>query len=419
VTGRAAAAGWAVAVASVSCGCGAADPPEATAGVATAIESDAGDAEHRFAVGVVTTPPAGSPILCSGVLLAPNLVATARHCVAAIDSVEVDCATSRFGATFDAAAIRVTTDATLDEAAGSFVGVSRVVVTSDPANLDGGPDPVCGDDLALLVLATSIDLPQYATPTIDPPMTDATLYTPRVTAIGYGITSPDAPPSSARVRRIKEDIPLACVPQDPALAGCFASPDAMRSMTVREFLSGDGSTCEGDSGSGAFEQSHFDQGRWVAFGVLSRGAVSPDGHTCVQPIYTRFDAWGPFLVATATSAAADGGYDVPEWALPDAGGSGATNALRAEGGGAFGCTAVQRSGRRGPADSAAFAGGLAMLVAVRRTRHTRRQSRGESVVGNRTSRAERKHGAFGSWRPRTGFAEIILDGVPSATGRRP
>jgi hypothetical protein len=359
------------AVPPLACGGG---PPESAARVASAIESDAGDTEHGFAVGVVTTLASGNPILCSGVLLAPNLVATARHCVAAIDSLEVDCATSRFGATFDAGAIRVTTDPTIDYAAGSFVGVSRVVVASDPANGDGGSDPVCGDDLALLVLETPIDLPQYVTPTIDPPMTDATLYSARVTAIGYGVTSPvDVDASTARVRRIKEDIALVCVPEDTSFVDCFTSPDAMRSMSVREFLSGDASTCDGDSGSGAFEQSHFDQGRWVAFGVLSRGAVSADGLTCVQPIYTRFDAWGPLIVSTATSAAAEGGYAVPPWALPDAGGgSGAMNALRAEGGGAFGCTAVQHFGSQRAAPSAGFGGALAILVAVRRTRHTKK-----------------------------------------------
>ena len=73
-------------------------------------------------------------------------------------------------------------------------------------------------------------------------------------------------------------------------------------LTASEFVSGD-STCEGDSGSGAFEQSNFDAGQ--VGGVrrsLARGA-STDGTTCEQPIYTRFDAWGSLIVGAAQQAA--------------------------------------------------------------------------------------------------------------------
>src|SRR5262249_33103066 len=77
--------------------------------------------------------------------------------------------------------------------------------------------------------------------------------------------------------------------------------------------SGDG-TCEGDSGSSAFEQRSFDSGDWVSFGVLSRGGVSSDGMTCLGAIYTRFDAWGTLVEQVAIEAANTGGYTVPTWA---------------------------------------------------------------------------------------------------------
>jgi hypothetical protein len=58
----------------------------------------------------------------------------------------------------------------------------------------------------------------------------------------------------------------------------------------------------------------------VAFGVLSRGGVSSDGTTCIEPIYTRFDAWGSLIASTAVQAAAAGHYAVPVWAGgPEAG----------------------------------------------------------------------------------------------------
>jgi hypothetical protein len=178
---------------------------------------------------------------------------------------------------------------------------------------------VCGNDIALMILDRNIELPQYVEPTIDPPMTDHSVYATTVTAIGYGISTPlDEAGVTAGTRRIKENIPLYCIPNDTTFANCFSDPMASQVLSADEFVSGDASTCEGDSGSGAYDQPSFDRGQWVAFGVLSRGAVSQDGKTCVQPVYSRFDAWGPLLIQAATEAATMGGYSAPVWA----GGSG-------------------------------------------------------------------------------------------------
>ncbi|HEX3769462.1 MAG TPA: trypsin-like serine protease, partial [Polyangiaceae bacterium] len=176
----------------------------------------------------------------------------------------------------------------------------------------------CGNDIALLILADNIDLPEYATPVIKPSMTDAS-YQPIVTAIGYGIDTPtDTQGNSAGIRRIKENVELTCIPNDANFTDCFSDPQAKSVLTASEFVSGD-STCEGDSGSAAFEQSNFDAGNWVAFGVLSRGGVSDDGATCDQPIYSRFDAWGSLIVDAAQQAqqmaqAAGQTYALPVWA---------------------------------------------------------------------------------------------------------
>jgi MYXO-CTERM domain-containing protein len=129
-----------------------------------------------------------------------------------------------------------------------------------------------------------------------------------------------------RTRRIKENVALRCIPNDNTFTDCFGDPGAATVMTRGEFISGDASTCEGDSGSSAFEQGNFSQGRWVSFGLLSRGSVSTDGQTCVEPIYTRFDAWAPLLLQAANAAAAAGGYPAPPWAVsagsPDSGAAG-------------------------------------------------------------------------------------------------
>jgi secreted trypsin-like serine protease len=280
---------------------------EPTAYTQSAIQGGTLDTTHTFTVGIIQLT--NQVALCSGVLLGPNLVATARHCVAQISSPEIDCATSSFGPVFPATDLHVTTAAQVTPKA-SFVGVSQIIVPSG-----AGQSSTCGNDIALMILDQNIELPQYVVPTINPPMTDHSVYSTSVTAIGYGLDSPtDEAGVSAGYRRIKENIPLFCVPNDQTIPDCLTIPGASRVLTASEFMSGDGSTCEGDSGSSAFDQGNFDLGKWVSFGLLSRGGVSQDGQTCIQPIYTRFDAWGPLLIEAATEAASAGGYNAPAWA---------------------------------------------------------------------------------------------------------
>jgi MYXO-CTERM domain-containing protein len=297
-------------VALASCGPVAA-PGASTAEVQSAIQDGTVDTTHTFAVGIVqlSTEQTGEVAFCSGVLLAPNLVATARHCVSTLSSTEISCGTSTFGSVVSASEVLVTTDTTISPK-GNLLDVSTIVVPSG-ANEKG----VCGDDLALLILAKNITLPQYVTPVISPPMTD-TMYSTSVTAIGYGVTTPtDTTGTTAGERRIKENVKLLCIPDDPNYTDCFSDPIAMQVLSANEFISGNASTCEGDSGSGAYDQAAFDRGEWLAFGVLSRGATSEDGDTCIEPIYTRFDAWGSLLMSTAQQAAAAGHYTAPAWAL--------------------------------------------------------------------------------------------------------
>jgi V8-like Glu-specific endopeptidase len=302
----------ALAVGALSCSSRADSDPAVTAYAVSAIEDGTTDDAHTFAVGVVQVTQ-GELAFCSGVLLAPNLVATARHCVAQTPSEQIDCASSKFGAVLPVGDLLVTTD-TVITPKDNFAHVLQIVVPSG-ANETG----VCGNDIALMILDQNISLPQYVEPTINPPMTDHSVYSTSVTAIGYGLSTPtDEAGVTAGTRRVKENIPLYCIPNDTTFANCFSDPMASQVLSADEFVSGDASTCEGDSGSGAFDQASFNRGQWVAFGVLSRGAVSTDGKTCIQPVYSRFDAWGSLLIGAAAQAASMGGYSPPVWA----GGSG-------------------------------------------------------------------------------------------------
>ena len=313
-------------VASVAA-CGGVGPAgELTSSASSAIQSTPStsvDPTDAFAVAVIERTPLGK-LVCSGVLLAPNLVATARHCVAAVQpaSVPIDCATSTFGAPVLAGDLSVTTDADVTPTS-DLVGITEVIVPTGPDRVK-----VCGNDIALLVLDRNVSLPRYVLPAIDPPLTDHAAYGTRVAAIGYGIDAPiDTTGQSAGVRRIERNVALLCIPGDKTFLDCFSDPNAPALLTASEFVSGDASSCEGDSGSGAFDQAAFDQGRPVGLGVLSRGSVSADLTTCIQPIYTRFDAWASLLVDAAHRAASAGGYAPPAWAdaigvspRPDAGG---------------------------------------------------------------------------------------------------
>src|ERR1700679_4305354 len=89
---------WVLGLLVVGCGgAGATDGGEPTASSASAIQGGTDDTTHRFAVGIARDPGGLDQAICSGVLLAPNLVATARHCVASLSSTTLDC-TVTFGA---------------------------------------------------------------------------------------------------------------------------------------------------------------------------------------------------------------------------------------------------------------------------------------------------------------------------------
>jgi hypothetical protein len=283
---------------------------ERTAVTIEAIQDGVADTSDQYPFVVAVFENSQQAGLCSGSLLAPNLVATARHCVTVLSGPkEIDCAASTFGSDLPVGDLLVTNDTKLSSET-RFVGVRQIVVPTG-----GQQTKVCGNDIALLILDQNVALPQYVVPTINPPMNDPR-YSISVTAIGYGIDSPlDTTGMTAGIRRVRENVRLTCVPNDPSFLGCYDGPVVSEFLAADEFVSGDASTCDGDSGSGAFDQGSFDRGDWVSFGVLSRGAVDADSGTCVQPIYSRFDAWAQLLVEGITQAAALGGYALPPWAL--------------------------------------------------------------------------------------------------------
>ena len=153
---------------------------------AQAIEGGVVDPGDTFAVGVCGGYKGSCTEICSGTLIAPNVVLTARHCVETVPNpTNVNCATDNFGGA-TASQYWITTYQSLLQGSTGWHKVLNITVPS--ATL------VCGNDLAILELQDNVSSGE-ATP-IEPvgqyPMTDHTRYKTTQTAVGYGKTSVSA-----------------------------------------------------------------------------------------------------------------------------------------------------------------------------------------------------------------------------------
>ncbi|HSO35255.1 MAG TPA: trypsin-like serine protease, partial [Labilithrix sp.] len=295
------------------------DPPQ-VGSKAQAIQGGTNDgAAHPYVVGVCigNRPNCG---ICTGTLILPNLVVTARHCVQQTNE-QINCATDTFGA-----AEPVNFVTTFDEIFQTTKNWHAVKAINVPQ-----PDGVCGNDIALITLQDPIPATEATpiVPGVQYSMGDIDRYSHTFTAIGYGKISPADPPPSANCfqanadytkcpgkRRIRPNISVACIPGDEYIP-CPTDADTLAALKDSEFLAGDG-TCQGDSGSGAFETKSFGKGLPVTFGVLSRGGTSKDGTTCVSPIYTRLDKWRDLVVQVAGTASNNWTLypkPVPDWTV--------------------------------------------------------------------------------------------------------
>lgn len=284
--------------------CSGASAPAPSAAESEAIVGGTVDSKHQAVLGMLIQEQA----LCSGTLITPNLVLTARHCVADVTTGEdpIDCNTSEFSAAYppSAFAMSSTTDLTGDVPQSTVFHVASVHVPDDAR--------FCGNDVALLELTANVAsgtaLP--IAPRLDKAPKDDEAYT----AIGYGLTDPnDMQGATAGVRHVATGLTV----------GCVGALDCLGSRATDDEWAANSAVCHGDSGGPALDADG------LVIGVASRA-----DDTCAFGLYSSVSAWKSFITGTALDAAMRGGYAPPDWtnAATDSGGSGGSTSAGGSGG---------------------------------------------------------------------------------------
>jgi len=261
-------------------GCSAEPSSEPTGIVRGPIAGGVLDSEHPEVVELLTEWSSNAVGLCTGTLIAPNLVVTARHCVARGGGENVLCGSSPFSTPVPGPSVHVTTAAMPTQSSVFYAG-SSVSVPPD------GND-TCGFDLALVTLQDNVlpDLARPAVPRIDRRAVSGEPYM----ALGFGVD--DRGNSTAGRMRL-----------DGLVVQCTDTRCAGFDIAATEFMGEEG-VCVGDSGGPAMDL----EGRVI--GVLSRGS-----DPCGTPVYGAVAGFPDWVMATALAAAAAGGYPPPFWAL--------------------------------------------------------------------------------------------------------
>jgi hypothetical protein len=252
----------------VALGCASADPPDGGENVGTAtsdgfaaevLEIVPGVPDRGRDPGVVAIDVGGEG-LCTGTLIAPNVVLTARHCVARTsESVACPSSTAQVHSQRPPSTLGIYVGD--DVVRSEFVAVGREIIVPQGQTL-------CGADIALVLLDRNV-----AGVAPVPIRVKGVVKNERVRAVGFGKRGDNDP---AGVKLLRDHV-------------------AVLDVTRAEFQVGE-ATCQGDSGGPALDSK---TGELV--GVVSRGGPSCEGKG-VHNIYTRVDVFLP-LIQTALQRA--------------------------------------------------------------------------------------------------------------------
>jgi MYXO-CTERM domain-containing protein len=275
------------------------DPRSKPARASAAIIDGAPDESHPAVVSVWADFPEGRET-CTGYVIAPDLILTARHCAGTIVDLGGTCIPvageagteppAKGGPLLDPAAITVRND--LKPGIKSKVwNVAEVLVP------DGSTGAImCGNDVALLRLAAPTDVAPIV-PRLDlPPIVGEPL-----TAVGYGIVTIGDPKGGWGTRRVRDGLAVEAVGER-----LDVSPRRVASeWTITE------GPCPGDSGGPALDV----EGRSI--GVMSRGNTK----LCKGMVYEGLVVHGAWIRAAVRASAARPGGALPAWIEPPAKGS--------------------------------------------------------------------------------------------------
>ena len=273
--------------------------------------------------------------LCSGTLIAPNVVLTARHCISTQLTTSPICdqnGNTTNGPTF-----------------GGDIPIDQINVFATPAIYQGEtPSAVakqvfhpsglieCNADVALIVLATNITTAAPSRVRITSPVSVGE----STRAVGFGANNESTTLYGTRYR--KDDLPVLAV---GSIISASQTP-----LGNNEFELGGESTCSGDSGGPALDETTN-----AVVGVLSRGPADctvTDGH-----IYSSLEGFAPLF--QQAFAVAGGSWIDENAPAPDGGTSSSSGGTSSGGGGSGGGSGSgSSSGNAAASSSGGYSGGV-------------------------------------------------------------